>query len=115
MSESARVTALAALEDFRAALCGFQVEGRQSIEAVAMEVRRAFDWLAEQKESWQRAVRERGEDVVEAKNALERKKLFKLWDRPPDTTEEEEALRRARHRLEEAEDKVEACRRWLPL
>jgi hypothetical protein len=40
--------------------------------------------------------------------------MVRIGDRAPDCTEQEMILRRARQRLEEAEDKLAASRRWLP-
>jgi hypothetical protein len=114
MSEAAHVTAVSAIIEFRGALGTFHLEAREGLSAAGMEIRRAFDWLEERRQHWQRAVRDREEEVAQAKADLARRKLFKLFDRPPDCTEQEEALRLAKHRLAEAEAKAENCRRWLP-
>jgi hypothetical protein len=115
MSESAQVNEIAALEEFRGALTTFAEEAGEALSAAEMEVRRAFDWLDEQKKNWVQAVRDSEDDVVSAKADLERRKLARLFDREPDCTEQEKALRLARQRLEEAKDKVDVCRRWQPV
>src|SRR5262249_52294312 len=75
----------------------------------------AFDWLAEKKQFWDRAVRESEDAVTEAKAALTRKQLVAPGDRKPDTTQEEKELQKAKNRLKYAEEKAERCRKWEPL
>jgi hypothetical protein len=106
---------LQTLAEFRAALCIFQEGTQEALASVEFEIRRAAEWLDEQKRLWQQTVRDCQEEVVQAKADLARRKMSKLFDRPPDCTEQELALRQALHRLEEAESKVESCRRWVPL
>jgi hypothetical protein len=115
MSDAAHVTAISALADFKAAFSTFKKEGQDALVAADMEAQRAQDWLDQQQQFWKREVRDAQDDVAQAKNELARKKMFTEAGRPPDTTEEERVLRRALHRLEEAEAKVEACRRWGPV
>jgi hypothetical protein len=115
MNESARVTELQTLAELRAALCIFQAEGQEALAAVEFEVRRAAEWLDEQKTFWQRAVYDCQEEVTQAKGDLARRKMFKLFEHTPDCTEQEKALRQALHRLEAAETKLANCRRWIPL
>ncbi len=115
MSEAAHVTEFQALTEFRAALCTFQKDAQDALATIEMEVRRAQDWLDGQIKFWRQAVHNCHEEVAEAKAALQSRKMFKLWDKPPDTSEQEEALARAERRLEHAEDRVETCRRWGPM
>ena len=49
-----------------------------------------------------------------ARSELARKKLGKFGDHKPDTTVEEEALRRAKARMALSEKKLEVVRRWVP-
>jgi hypothetical protein len=112
MGESARVTAIDAVNELRVALVCFGEEAAEALGAADAEVRRTEDWIAEQLQSWQHEVR-RGEDLVfQAKTELTRRKMMNFDGRPVDTTEQEKALRRAVARLEHAEHQVEVCRRW---
>ncbi|MFO0807395.1 MAG: hypothetical protein U0746_02095 [Gemmataceae bacterium] len=115
MQPPARVTSFDMLRDFRASLATFREDGMDAITAAALEIQRAFDWLSERRKMWQKAVRDRQDEVVQAKAALTRKELHLPGERPPDTTQERKALRRAQARLEEAEDKVEKTKRWEPV
>lgn len=110
---SADVRSIAALRDWHAALTGYGESLGEALAGVELELRRAFDWLDEQLGRWQKAVRECEEDVVQAKADLSARK-FTGWDgREPDTTVQERALRRAKARLEYAEDQVVKVRGWI--
>jgi hypothetical protein len=112
MAENANVASIGALRDFAAALAVFQEQVEIALAAADMEVQRAHVWIDEQLRYWERARRDREDDASQAKLALQKKKIFKMWDKPPDCTEEEEALDVAEGRLEEAYDRVTNCKRW---
>jgi DNA repair exonuclease SbcCD ATPase subunit len=114
MRPPAHVTSLDLLRDWLAALMTFRSEAQDALTSAQLDVRRAFDWLTETQKSWQRAIRERQDEVTTAKAALTRKKWVLPGQREPDITEEMKALRRAQRRLEEAEDKLACTRRWQP-
>ncbi len=114
MHPPARVTSLDLLRDFHAALATFKADGQDALTAVAIDIRRAFDWLAERKQFWTRAVRDCQDEVTEAKAALFRKQVLHPGDRQPDCTQEIKALKKAQARLAHAEEQVERCRRWEP-
>jgi DNA repair exonuclease SbcCD ATPase subunit len=113
-SEFAHVASLDALRDFRADLCTFGQRAQDGLSSVQMEVQRMLDWLGEQEKSWQREVRRWEEAVNQARAELARRKMIRIGDRAPDCTEQEDILRAALHRLDEAEDKLRKTRRWLP-
>ncbi len=115
MSDSANVVSILALADFAAALAVFQEEVQSAITAAEMEVQRAGLWIDDQLRYWERTRRDCDDEVSQAKIALENKKIFKLWDKPPDCTEQEEALDLAQRRLEEAYEKIANCKRWRVL
>lgn len=113
-SEFAHVTSIEALKDFRADLCTFGERAREGLSSVQTEVQRMLDWIADQEKSWQREVRRWEERVNQARAELARRKMVRIGDRAPDCTEQEDILRAARHRLGEAEQKLQKTRRWLP-
>ena len=114
MRPPARVTSLDLIRDFRTALAVFKADGQDALTANALDIRRAFDWLNDQRQMWLRTVRECQDELTQAKADLARKQTLHPGDRQPDCTQEIKALRRAQARLEYAEDKVEKCRRWEP-
>jgi hypothetical protein len=111
----AHVTSIAALREFRADVLSFVDEGKEALSANEMELQRAFAWLDNQAKFWAREIRNRYEEVVQAKQALRTRKIMKVFGKPPDCTEQEKALRLAQRRYEEAEQKLAACKRWAPV
>lgn len=113
MAQSAEVASLQALIDWKASLCTFTAEAQEALSAEFMEVQRILVWLEEQLKYWTGMVRQCEEEVIQAKIELARWRLMRIGGRPPDTTEQERALRRAQERLAEAEEKQENTRHWL--
>ena len=113
MATSARVTSVQAIADFKVALLGFCQEAKEVLATIEMEIRRTMDWVErDQLPFWQREIRNRQEEVAQAKADLFRKQLTRISGQNPDYLEERKALRFANSRLEEAEDKVQICRSW---
>jgi DNA repair exonuclease SbcCD ATPase subunit len=112
---SARVSSLEALVDLKAALCVFSADAKEALSSVEMEIQRTLAWLDEQLKHWRDNVRKCEDEVFQAKAELTRKRMLRVGDRPPDCSEQEEALQLARERLAYAEDKVDTTRRWQRL
>lgn len=113
MLSSAHVQSVAALGEFRAAVVVFRDEAQDALASLRMDVQRAIDWLADQRRYWERMVRECYDEVVHAKAELVRRQMVPAGDRVPDTSQQEEDLRIAKSRFAHAEDKVQACQRWV--
>lgn len=108
----ADVRSIPALHDWLAAMTAYRDAAADAVAGINQEVRRGYEWIDEQQGRWQKAVRECEEEVVQAKAELAARK-FPNWDgKMPDTTIQERNLRRAKARLEHAEDKVATCRKW---
>ncbi len=113
MATSARVTSVQPITDFKAALLGFCQEAKEVLASIDMEIRRMSDWVERDRLSfWQRETRNRQEELSQAKADLFRKQITRISGQNPDFLEERDALRKATYRLEEAEEKVQLCRRW---
>jgi hypothetical protein len=109
----ADVRSIDAVRDWHATLANYADSLSEALAGIEMEIRRAFDWLEEQQALWKQAIRDSEEEVVRAKAELSQRK-FKTWDgREPDCTVQERALRRAKARLEHAEEQVERVRQWI--
>lgn len=113
MAEFAEVTSLQALMDWKASLCTFTSEAKEALSSLAMEIQHTLAWVEDQLKYWKSMVAKCEEEVFQAKLELSRRRMMRIGDRPPDTTEQERALRRARERLEHAQEKEENCRHWL--
>src|ERR1022692_1702897 len=110
---SAQVHSVERLADFKAALQTFAAKAKDAMSSNAMEIRRSQEWVEGQLDLWKAEIRRAEDAVVLAKNELARKKMMRIGDRPPDTTEQEKALRKARARLAHAEEKRDHCKAWL--
>jgi chromosome segregation ATPase len=110
---SAEVHAIQRLADFQAALTTFRDKAKAAADSNLMEIRRCLDWLESQLQFWKGEIRRAEEAVFVAKQELTRRKMMRISDRPPDTTEQEKALRRAQARLAHAEEKRDNTKAWL--
>ena len=114
MSEAAEVRSIPALQEFREAFATFGEQVREALSAAEMEIRRTLNQMEEQLKRWQGMVAKCEREVATAKIELNRKKIERvIGGRKPDITEQEENLRKAKARLQMAEEKVTKCRRWL--
>jgi hypothetical protein len=112
MNPGADVQAIDALQDWHNALCLFREEATDALGSINLEVRRAYDWIDEERKAWQHEAREAEAAVVQAKAELNQRKTPDFSGRVPDTSVQEKALARAKARLDHAEDQVEVCRKW---
>ncbi len=110
---NADVSSIPALREWLAALVTYQHDAGDAMSGIQQEVRRGFDWLEQQLDLWQRAIRDCEEEVVQAKAELAARRFPGFDGRMPDTTVQERNLRRAEAKLEYAEEKVRTCKRWL--
>ena len=114
MGPSARVGSIEKLQALHAALARFGVEAQAALDAGRSEIRRALDGLHDALKHWQVEVQRRQEDVNRARADLSHARaLHKDEGGRTGTVEQEIALRKARQRLQEAEEKLERTRRWL--
>src|SRR5688572_3204927 len=116
MSGYARVESVDALRAFRQALIKFAESANVALADAEGEMNRVQVWLdTEQDSYWQGQIRKRREDVERCRDAVRQKKLYKS---PTGSTQsavdEEKMLKIALNRLEEAEQKLKAVRRYAP-
>ncbi|HEV3143450.1 MAG TPA: hypothetical protein VGZ47_06140, partial [Gemmataceae bacterium] len=113
MQDAADVRSLDALRDFHTSMCVFRADAMESLASIELAIRKAQDWLAEQAQFWQRAIRASEEEVFQAKQELAMRKFPGVSGRPPDTTVQEENLRKAKAKLAHAQEKLEITRKWV--
>ncbi|RUL89336.1 hypothetical protein [Tautonia sociabilis] len=115
MAGQARVNSIEALSRFRAALVEFAEGARNALGGIDIELRRVRDWLEhDQPRYWKSQIRLWDQRMVEARSSLHRKNLQRTDGFVPDVSQEKEALRMCKQRIEEAERKLRAIRRWVP-
>jgi hypothetical protein len=113
MNPSAHLTSVAALAEFRTGLCTFIEEARNALSALEMEIRRAREWLDGQLQHWKQELREAEDAMILARNELARRRMMRISDRPPDTTEQEKVLARAKAWFDHCTEKLANTKRWL--
>src|SRR5262245_28381988 len=113
MAETARVTSLDAVKEFRETLVIFCENVRAGLCANEMESRHILDWLLSQQPAyWSRQLRERQEEMAQAQTDLHQVKLRRAQGARVDDIEQKKALERAKERVEEAEEKLVKVKRW---
>lgn len=118
MNAGAGVTSLSALTEWYSALAEFGTEAQNALVSLALSLQRAADWLDEQQQHWRHQIRMCEDEVTQARAELTSRRYTDYSGNHPDTTVQEENLRLAQGRLQFAEDRLEAVRRWkkrLPL
>ena len=113
MNPSADVASIAALHEWRAALCAFRAEALDALAAVALAIQRTLDWLTDEQRRWQRAARDAEEEVAQARAELFNRRIPDFSGRVPDCTVQEEALWAAQAKLRHAEDQIDVVRGWM--
>jgi hypothetical protein len=113
MQPSANVHNVDAIAIFQAGIAHFQEKAKDSLLNIDMDLRRTQEWLSEMYSAWQTEVRQAEDALQEAMIALKRKKMMKIGDRTPDTSEEEKEVRKCKARLEHGEDKLEKTKHWM--
>jgi hypothetical protein len=112
MSQAAGVHSIEALRALHAALVRFGPEAQEALGAAVLEIRRVEDHLHDQLKHWQRQVEKRHEDLNRARADLAHQASLHRGEKHG-VTELELAVRKARERLRQAEEKVVTVRRWL--
>lgn len=115
MSDHARIDSIDVLRDFRAQLCKFGEAAKVALADAEAELSRTIMWLeSEQTSYWAGQIRKRTDLVSRAAEKLREKRIFKdASGRVPSAVDEEKALRLAKARLEEAEQKAAATKRYI--
>lgn len=115
MSESSvKVDSIDAIKAFKIALIKFAETGMIALAAAEGEVHRTLLWLQlEQPAHWASQLRKRQEDLVRANETFRAKAMFKdASGRTPDTTQEQKAVQLCKRRIEEAEQKIAAVKKY---
>jgi hypothetical protein len=113
MSE-ARITSVAVIDEFRVDLANFAVMVQQALIDLELESQRALDWITHDRAvHWKNEARRAAELLARAKDDLVNARTFKRVDNyVPACIDEKKQVELAKRRLEHAEAKMEAVRRW---
>jgi hypothetical protein len=113
MNAGAGVTSFAVLHDWYASLTEFRSDAQDALTSMSLALQHVEAWLDEQQTHWRREIRVREDAVTQAKADLWTRQIPNTFGEPVDCTVQEKNLRRAKARLEEAQDRLEAVRRWM--
>jgi chromosome segregation ATPase len=110
MAEQAKVTSLDALERFRSALIVFLADAHRSVDEVGDAIRQTRQWIQhDQRMHWEAQRRRWQQKLDQATQELMSARLSALRD---STTMQENAVRKAKAALTEAEEKLRALKHW---
>ncbi|MFI5378954.1 MAG: hypothetical protein ACHRHE_06645 [Tepidisphaerales bacterium] len=114
MATGARVESIEALKNFKIYLIKFGEKISAALEDADSELGHVLNWLeTEQPTYWASQIRKRHDALEKAKEALRMKKLFKdATGRTPSAVDEEKAVSVAKRRMDEAEQKAIATKKW---
>jgi predicted ATPase len=110
MTQKANVTAVDALEAFRAELVLYISKARPTIEEVSGDVLRMRLWLEnDQRTYWENQLRRRTRELEQAQQALFSAQIANLRE---ESSAEVNAFHRAKRARDEADDKLRTLKRW---
>lgn len=114
MGDQVKVADVETIARFRAALVQAAETFGLALEEAEGDVERTIMWLeTERPDTWRKRIRKAQDDVVACKSALYRKQEIKATpEARPSVVDERKALDRAQKRLEHAEEKLRATKRW---
>ncbi len=113
MAGAARVSSIDAIRDFRAAMVEFQEISRLALGEAEADLQRTLTWLKSDREHyWAGMIRKRNNEVQQAKSDLFRKQLQGREGERPSCVDEKKALEAAERRLVDAQQRLEATKRW---
>jgi len=110
MAEKAHVTSIEALELFRLNLILYLSKVRPALEEVSADLLRTRLWLQnDQRMHWENQLRRREKELQQAQQALSSARMSSFR---PDKSTEQNAVRKAKRALEEAEAKLKILKQW---
>ena len=114
MGDQVKVADIETIARFRAALVQAAETFGLALEEAEGDVERTIMWVStERPDTWRKRIRKAQDEVVACKSALYRKQEIKATpEARPSVVDERKALERAQRRLEHAEEKLRATKRW---
>jgi hypothetical protein len=110
MATEARVRSLDDLEAFRSSLIVYLTKARQNVNQVGEEIKRTRTWMMnDQRVYWTEQLRKRSRMLDQANAEMMTARLSNLKD---NTTLQQQAVRKAKAAVEQAQQKLENVKRW---
>jgi hypothetical protein len=118
MAGYARIDSIDALKNLRTSLTNFAKKISTALDEADFDIQQTLHWLQHDRYSyWKNELRVRADHLTKAKRELKRKEAFdkSVSGGHLSFIDEKKALAAAQRRFEEAEDKLNKIRRWIPL
>ncbi|MEE3370333.1 MAG: hypothetical protein VX346_13430 [Planctomycetota bacterium] len=113
MKQRAQITSFDALTAFRGGILEFDEASQAALESMALEVRKAVDWIEHDRAPyWPAQVRQASDALVQARADLARCEVATRPDERNPCTEQKKRLAICKQRLRYCERKVEAVKHW---
>lgn len=113
MSNSAKISSIDVVTDFRVALIRFSEDVSTTLTSLQMEVQRSQEWIKHDRPTyWKRMQRKQFDVVATARQELSACKRRGVGDKKPACIEEEQRLKKAKRRLQEIEEVINSLPRW---
>jgi hypothetical protein len=110
MATHAKLTSTDALDAFRARLIVFLNKTHSALDQESDEIRRTRSWIHHDRRTyWENETRRRARTLAQAEQELLSARMTKARD---NLTVQQAAVHRARHALEEAQDKMRKIKLW---
>jgi chromosome segregation ATPase len=107
---SAKVRSIDDLESFRSNLIVFTSKARKAVDQVSEEIRRTRLWLESDRiPFWEAELKKRNKRREQAEAELMSARMSDYIDNP---TVQQQAVRKCRAAMEEAEEKLKRCKHW---
>ena len=107
----ARIRSLDALVEWRSSMIVFQTKARRSVSQITDEVKGTRQWLETvQRPHWEMQIKKRSRKMDQANQELISARFSTLKD---NLMVQEQALRKAKVAVKEAEDKLRLTKRWI--
>lgn len=106
MASQANVRSIAALDEMNIALKRFQSEANRVLQSTELEIKRTWEWLQDRLKYWQKELKRRQQQLIEAQRALQACLRSGDRDHPPDCRQEQAYVLHMQRLVQEAEQEV---------
>jgi predicted phage gp36 major capsid-like protein len=114
MAKGAKLTTIDAVPEMSAAIEQFRAEAMAALEELEMEIRRAVEWIQHDRlDHWNREIHRGWDRISESRVQLQQAMTSRrIGNDDPSCIDEKKAVERAKRRLDQAQEKLEATKHW---
>src|SRR5690606_11622448 len=110
---TAKVTDIAAVRAFKAALIEFQEEAASALEMMQMQLHRTLDWVEQERPAyWTKQIQIGFDKVAQTRTELNACQMRTVAGRRPSCIEEKQAYEQAKRRLQHCQEMVGRVKKW---